>query len=135
MKKHYGFSMFEVIVAMAILTSTVYVLSDLHIRSMYKIIRERDQFLKIFLIKNALIEQLPVIQKKFKPIRTTEENLNLQINVNLVEPPKKSLLNEILGDQLTLIKSTGSWKNGPFSYDIELHSIAQREQESNNDKK
>lgn len=135
MKKQSGFSMFEVIVAMAILTSTVYVLSDLHIRSMYKMIREREQFLKIFLIKNALNEQLPVISKTFKPIRINDENLSMQIIVNLVEPQKNSLLNELLGNQLSLIKSTGSWKNGPFSYNIELHSFAQREQEPNNDKK
>lgn len=135
MKKNCGFSMFEVIVAMAMLTSTVYVLSDLHIRSMYKMMRERDQFLKIFLIKNALIEQLPIIQKKFKPVHRTDEALGLQINVNLVEPPPKSLLKDILGKKLALAKAIGSWKNGPFSYEIALLSFAQYEQEPKNDKK
>ena len=135
MKQHSGFSIFEVIVAMAMLTSTVYVLSDLHIRSMYKMMRERDQFLKMFLIKNALIEQLPIIKKTFKPVHRTEEALEMQINVNLVEPPPKSQLQDILGNTLALTKAVGTWKNGPFSYEIELISFAQREEEPKNDKK
>lgn len=135
MKNQHGFSMFEVIVAMAMLTSTVYVLSDLHVRSMYKMMRERDQFLKIFLIKNALIEQLPIIHKTFKPVHRTDEALALQINVNLVEPPPKSQLQDMLGNKLALAKAIGSWKTGPFTYEIELLSFAQREEEPKNDKK
>ena len=135
MKKHGGFSMIEVIIAMAMLTSTVYVLSDLQIRSMYKMMRERDQFLKIFLIKNTLIEQLPIIKKTFKPVHSTDETLDLKINVGLVEPPPKSQLKDILGNKLTLVKAVGSWKSGPFDYEIVLHSFAQREEEPKNDKK
>ena len=135
MKKHGGFSMIEVIIAMAMLTSTVYVLSDLHIRSMYKMMRERDQFLKIFLIKNTLIEQLPIIKKTFKPVHSADETLDLKVNVNLVEPPPKSQLKDILGNNLALVKAIGSWKTGPFDYEIVLQSFAQSEEEPKNDKK
>ena len=131
MKRSRAFTLIEVMIAMVILVSTVYVMSDLHIRSMFRLMRERDHFLKLFTVKNCLMQQLPIIYKDFKPSKNVPEDdktaTPLTLAVELVESNPKSPLNEILGQQLALVQATGSWKNGPFDYGIRLICFAQRE--------
>jgi prepilin-type N-terminal cleavage/methylation domain-containing protein len=131
-KKTNGFTLIEVLGAMAIMTGTVYVMSDLHIRSMFRLIREREKFLKFYIVKNALAQQMPLLCKEFKPTkpeRVEDEAVanQLTLGVEVLEPNPKSPLKDILGDQLALVQATGTWKNGPFDYDIKLVSFAQRE--------
>lgn len=135
MKRLSGFTLIEVMIAMAILTGSIYVLSDLHIRSMFKMMREREQLLKFFVIKNSLVGQLPLIKKKFKAEKRVSEDTSMTILIDIIEPDKKSLLNDILGKKLVFIKSTGSWKDGPFTRTLEFFSIAQREEEPADAKK
>lgn len=130
-KKSNGFTLIEVLVAMSILMATVYVMSDLHIRTMFRLVRERDYFLKLFLVKNVLVQQLPVVRKEFKPSKERLEDdasaYPITLSVELAEPSSKSPLHDILGDQLALVQATGIWKNGPFDYDIRLVGFAERE--------
>lgn len=135
MKHQHGFTMIEILIAMAILTSTVYVLSDLHIRSMFKLMRDREQLLKFFVVKNSVVEQLPLIKKKFKAEMRVSKDGGMTLLTDLVEQDKKSQLKDILGKKLVLIKSVGSWKDGPFTRSLEFFSIAQREEEPANAKK
>ncbi len=132
MQRKKGFTLIEVLGAMAIMTGTVYVMSDLHIRSMFRLMREREKFLKFYIVKNALVQQMPLLRKEFKPTkpeRLEDENVvnQLTLAVEVLEPSAKSQLKDILGDQLALVQATGTWKNGPFDYDIKLVSFAQRE--------
>ncbi len=135
MKHQHGFTMIEILIAMAIFTSTVYVLSDLHIRSMFKLMRDREQLLKFFVVKNSVVEQLPLIKKKFKAEMRVSKDGGMTLLTDLVEQDKKSQLKDILGKKLVLIKSVGSWKDGPFTRSLEFFSIAQREEEPANAKK
>lgn len=124
-----AFSLIEILIAMAILTGTVYVLSDLHIRSMMRLMRDRELFLKFFSVKNALVEHLPLVKRNFKLEKKVIEEEELQLTIEEVGPPSKSPLKDILGERLTLLKAAGSWKTGPFTHQIEFLSIAQREEE------
>jgi prepilin-type N-terminal cleavage/methylation domain-containing protein len=127
MKQQQGFSIMEVLIAMAIMTSTVYVLSDLHIRSMFRLMRERNQFVRFFMIKNELNQQLPLIKKDFKPVKQVAEDIGMVIQVDLVDPHPKSPLKDILGDHLALVQATGVWKDGPYEYNERLVSFGVRE--------
>lgn len=129
MKRQQGFTLIEILISMFILTMSVYVLSDLQIHSMFKMMREREQLLKFFMVKNALINQLPEIKQHFKPEKTAPEGNGLSLVVDIVEPEKKSILKDILGKQLVIVKAVGSWKDGTWPRTLEFFSIAQREEE------
>ncbi|MBM3886558.1 prepilin-type N-terminal cleavage/methylation domain-containing protein [Candidatus Dependentiae bacterium] len=135
MKNSRGFTLIEVLVAMAILVSTVYVLSDLHIRSMFRLMRDRDYFLHFFTVKSALMQQFPLVKKDFKPRKEKLDDEGINLTVALVEPNAKSPVKDILGNNLALVQVVGSWKQGPFDYDVRLMSVMPREEPLNDDKK
>lgn len=127
MRRQFGFSILEVLVGMAILTSTVYVLSDLHVRSMFRLMRSRNEFIRFFMIKAELNKQLPLVRKNFKPFKEVFEDIGMVINVELIDSNQKSPLKDILGNHLALVQGIGEWKDGAYQYKEQLVSIGVRE--------
>lgn len=127
--KRQGFTLIEVLIAMAILAGSVYVLCDVHIRSLYRLMYERDLLLNFFVAKKKLVEQMPLLEKKFKPQKSFVEERTLNVAVDLVEPDKKSILTNILGRKLALVKVVGSWQRGPFNEEVSAVGFVLREEE------
>ena len=135
MKNHHGFTTIEVIVAMFILASSVYVLADVQVRSMFKILRDRELLQKIFILKKKTAEFVPLISKEFKPSKEKLEDMELTLRVESFEFPKKSLLRELLGEDLDCLRTTGEWKSGPFSYDVGFFVCSERERKKDETEK
>jgi len=110
-----GFTIIEVLLAMFILTSSVFVLSQLNMRSLFRVVRDRDEIEKIFLIKkdfNKFIFKLD--QKKWptlaKPQVHKLENPEITISSYVRDIDKKSSLKKFK-DQIYIAQSEGTWKS------------------------
>ncbi len=134
MNQSQGFTTIEVIIAMFILASSVYVLSDVQVRSMFKMLRDRDMLQKIFIIKKKAVEYVPLIPKKFKPSKEKLEDVDVMLRVESFEFPKKSLLRDLLSDELDCLHISGEWRQGPFSYDVGFFLCSGRERKKKDEK-
>lgn len=112
MRRPAAFTVIEVLIAMSLLAGTVYVLSDLQIRSMFRLLRTRDAFSKIFFLKNYVMQQMPLLSPDFKPIKETLTQG--VVTVNRIEFEKKSLLKDVLGEKIALVNAQCLWQRGPY---------------------
>lgn len=109
MKHSHGFTLIEVILAMGVLTTTIFIISGLMLRSFLRVQENRDDIEKVFLIKRELYANY------FKPPREGKKNIQkletpaVIIKSTLGEINKKSSLYD-LKDTLRIIRSDALWK-------------------------
>ena len=84
MKKFTGFTLAEVLIAVFILTSSVFVLTELQIRSMFRMLKDKDLVERIFLIKRDLYTVFITLPKK--------ENKEVK---NQIEEPEITIISEM----------------------------------------
>src|SRR5579862_3690490 len=65
-----AFTMIEVLLALSILASSVFLLSRLNVRSLFRVMRDRDEIEKIFLIKKDFYKFLYKTDQKNWPLQT-----------------------------------------------------------------
>lgn len=106
--RSHGFTLIEVLIALGILVSSVFVLSSLQIRSLFRILKDRERIEKTFLIKTELYKALIKPPLQGKPIVINNKQNMLAITSEKIELQKQSNLID-LKDQLSLIKSSGQW--------------------------
>lgn len=104
-----GFTLIEVILAMGVLTSTVFIISGLMLRSFLRVQENRDDIEKVFLIKRELYANY------FNPPKYNKKNIQkveepaITITSKLDEINKKSSLRD-LSKSLRVVRSDAIWK-------------------------
>ncbi|MFH1254692.1 MAG: prepilin-type N-terminal cleavage/methylation domain-containing protein [bacterium] len=104
-----GFTLIEVILAMGVLTSTVFIISGLMLRSFLRVQENRDDIEIVFLIKRELYANY------FNPPKDNKKNVQkieepaITITSKLDEINKKSSLCD-LSKNLRIVRSDAIWK-------------------------
>lgn len=104
-----GFTLIEVILAMGVLTATVFIISGLMLRSFLRVQENRDDIEKVFLIKRELYANyFSPPQNHKKNVQKIEEPA-ITITSQLDEISKKSNLSD-LSNALRIVRSDAIWK-------------------------
>ncbi len=104
-----GFTLIEVILAMGVLTATVFIISGLMLRSFLRVQENRDDIEKVFLIKRELYANY------FNPPKDNKKNVQkieepaITITSKLDDINKKSSLSD-LRKTLKIVRSDAIWK-------------------------
>lgn len=104
-----GFTLIEVILAMGVLTATVFIISGLMLRSLLRVEENRDDIEKVFLIKRELYANY------FKPPQKNKKNIQkiekpaITITSVIEDINKKSSLRD-LAKTLKIVRSDAIWK-------------------------
>lgn len=122
MEKKSGFTIIEVLLALFILVSALYVLSGTQIRMVQRVMRRRDEIDRIFLLKKEWYAAFILPWKEGrKPVKRLVSNPEVRI-ITDKRKLKKSLLNPTakkdedteVQDPLLQISTTGEWQMGTY---------------------
>ena len=127
-KQQPGFTIIEVLLAMSILISSVFVLSDLQIRSIFRVMSDREQVDRIFLVKKDLYAVYLDQDKASKPLINKIENPNITITTKTVDIVEKSEL-RTMKKKIHIIQSVGEWKSGPSSRQLIMVALVLKPEE------
>lgn len=108
MKQSHGFTLIEVILAMGILTTTVFVISGLMLRSFLRVQENRDDIEKVFLVKHELYDNYLKPPKPYKSVVKKIENPEITITSMLTDINEHSTL-KALKKKLKIVKSDAIW--------------------------
>jgi prepilin-type N-terminal cleavage/methylation domain-containing protein len=108
-----GFTFFEVLLCLFILSVALGVLSNLQMRGLFRVQQDEDEIGKVFLVKQRLYHYFfrPHEQEQFrpeKPIIAKYENPEITIATELVEINTKSSLKPFR-DTVLILQAEGSW--------------------------
>lgn len=109
MKRSKGFTLMEVMLAMGVLTMSIFVISGIMLRSILRIQANQDNLEKIFLIKREFYLNFfkkPLSEKK---VVTKLEDPTITFATTLEDIGNKSNLKEYK-DSLKIIQTNATWK-------------------------
>lgn len=109
MKTNSGFTLIEVMLAMGVLTTSLFVISEIMIRSLSKIQENQDNLEKIFLIKRELYLNFLKPKIEDKRIVSKIENPAMTLVTTLEAIKPKSELKEYK-DSLKFMQTNAIWK-------------------------
>ena len=134
MKKKQAFTLMEVLIAISILVSTVFVLNDLHIRSMFRVLKDREEIERVFYVKRELYLEYLNPAEAGKRHTAKLENPEITITTQAREFASKSPLGPFKDDML-FIESEGSWQSGQKSRFVRLVTLLRKPIDEEEDKK
>ncbi len=106
--KREGFTLFEVLISIVVLTTTVFLLTNLQIRSFLRIESDRDLINRIYLIKKELYTALLNIPELKTKIRKDIEEPAMRVTTCLQVPVEKSSL-YAFREKIGLVIAQGVW--------------------------
>ncbi len=129
-----GFTLIEVVLAIGILATTMYTLSSLQIRSLYRIIKDREQIEKIFLTKCQCYRAhlKPLAAGKRVVVKT--ENPPTTFTTEVSEIGKKSALVKFAQD-LNVLKTECLWKSEFMNGQLDMISFTPKTAEEKEQQK
>ena len=133
MKTKNAFTLAEVIIALFILATSIYILSNLQFRALNKARSTKDEIIRVFFIKKYIYQLYSNPPKEEKPLKVEMENPEVVITAHKQEiDHKKSSLKEFSKD-IDIIWSTGSWKQaGIINKELKMISFVHKRQEKKN---
>lgn len=105
-----GFTMPEILVSLFILSSSMFILSELQVKSMMRVWYGREEIDRLYTVKKYLYKSYLDPEKARKQTRQFEDP-ELKITVQPAGIHKKSSLAPY-SDYLQLLNSSGSWTRG-----------------------
>ncbi len=127
-----AFTLVEVLLAMTILTSCVFIIANLQSRALNKVLRERDEIERTFLLKRDLYAGFITPPEAGKKIVNRLENPNVTLTTQAVDIQPKSGLKEFK-NVIQMLKTEAAWKKDNVYHEIPMMSIvvkpAEKEQE------
>lgn len=125
MKRFLGaFTIIEVMISLFILTTTMFVLSELQIRSMLRVWQSREDIDRVYIIKKFLYRmyQNPVDARK-----TSQkfDDPQMHMVIEPVEINKKSALAPY-AKQLQYLRATAKWSRGSAQRTLNLFALSPR---------
>ncbi len=122
--KYHAFTLMEVMLAMGILAISMTLLSTLQTKSVFRVLRGREQIERIYLIKEQVYKAWIGQPKKSteKPDVIRRENPETKIENWRKQITKKSALAQFEKD-IQIVSTTGSWKSGPWNRSMTIASF------------
>lgn len=111
MKDQNAFTLFEVLLAIFILTTTVYVLGDLQVRSLMRVLKDRDTLQHLFIIKRELYTRYgkKIVQEKEVSDLKSDEKRDETISVARINVSSKSPIKEFLPEKNFMYHLVHTW--------------------------
>ena len=103
-----GFTLIEVIIAISILTTTIFIISGLMLRSFLRVQENKDDIEKVFIIKRELYENYLKPSKFNRPVINKLENPEITITSIFNEINEKSSLKDFK-KKLKIVRSDAIW--------------------------
>lgn len=129
--KKQAFTLAEVLIALFILTGSVYVLSGLTFRSSRKVMHSADEVERIFFLKkySYFYTLHPGKVKAEKPQKISLENPDVQITVERKGiDSKKSALKDF-AKEIEIVFTEGTWSKGTQKHRLNMISFVPKPQE------
>ena len=122
MIKNHGFTLLEVLLALMVLVSAVYIISNLQSRALFKVLRERNDIEKTFRIKKELYFCLTNPPKEEKKIVNKIESEEAIFTSQLFNISSKSKLVD-MKKMIKIIKTDASWKHNNATHEASMVSF------------
>ena len=123
-----AFTLPEVLIALFVLSSSMVVLSTNQTRSLFRVLRGRDEIERIFFIKQRLYELFLTPPKTDKQAVEKRETPEVKITSGKAEIDKKSEVYEQFKDRVAVVRSHGGWKRGQSDVALSMVSFVLKEQ-------
>ena len=104
-----AFTLMEVLLALTILATSLYVLSDLQMKSIFRVFKDKRKIEHTFLTKKQLYLAYIKNMQAGKPVVEKLEDPKLEITTEVIELSKKSVFKKS-AEKINLVKSTGTWQ-------------------------
>ena len=124
MRNRAGFTLPEILISLFILSSSMFLLSELQLRSMMRVFYGREEIDRLYLIKKYLYRQ-SLEPEKAKRQKQQLVEPEMQLVVEPRDIHKKSSLASF-AKELQLLVSTGSWERGSKQKKISIVTLAPR---------
>ena len=109
-QKSSAFSLLEVLLALFVLAVSMTILTNLQIRSIGRVGRNREEIEYSFIIKKQLYDLFLHPPKNKKPRKEVLEEPAIKLESRKVSLHKKSSLFPLFKDSIAIIRSQGEWK-------------------------
>lgn len=138
LKNKPGFTLFEVLLAMGILTLAVTQISDLQFRSLFRVLQDRENIERVFFVKrevykNFWSEKPPQKELPKKEIQQVEDP-ELKLTTEVLDIDPKSSL-KTFKSKIKIIHTSGDWKSSNGSKNITMVGLVFRPQKEEQEKK
>lgn len=131
-RRNAAFTLMEVLLAMTILTSCIFIIANLQSRALNKVLRERDEIERTFLLKRDAYAGLVASPEGEKKVVNRLDNPSVTLTTQTMDVQKKSELAE-LKDSIKMLKTEAAWKNDSGFHEMAMVSVifkpAKKEQE------
>lgn len=110
LKKINAFTLLEVMISMVFLTIAVTTVSETQIKSLFRLIQDRDHLERIFFIKQENYKKFwqENINEQSKKVSLEIENPDIKIKSELLDIEPKSALKEFK-NKIKVVKTEGTW--------------------------
>ncbi|MGD1997483.1 MAG: hypothetical protein PVJ92_01060 [Candidatus Dependentiae bacterium] len=122
--KRAAFTIPEILVSLFILSSSMFILSELQVKSMLRVWYGREEIDRLYLIKKYLYKSYLDPEKARKQMRQFEEP-ELKVTVQPAGIHKKSSLAPY-SDYLQLLQSRGTWQRGGRPKTLSIVTVVPR---------
>ena len=123
-KRVSGFTIVEVMVALFIVSTSLFVLSELQVRSMLKVWQSREDIDRVYVVKKYLYRMCLNPEEARKTSQRFEDPV-MHMNIAPILIHKKSSLAGY-AKQLQFLQATATWSRGTATRILPLYAIAQR---------
>ena len=117
-----AFTLIEVLLAMTIFTSCVFIIANLQSRALNKVLLERDLVERIFLLKRDACAAFTAPPENEKKKVNHLENPDVTFTTDVLAIQSKSTLKD-LKDILYLLKAEAAWKKDAVYHEYAMISI------------
>jgi len=122
MVKNHAFTLLEVLLALMVLVSAVYIISNLQSRALFKVLRERNDIEKTFRIKKELYFCLTTPLEENKKIVNKIENEEATFTSQLVNIASKSKLAD-MKKMIKIIRTDAKWNYNNATHEASMVSF------------
>jgi len=107
-----GFTLIEVMIALIILSTTIFTLSEIQVSSMMRVLYGREEIDRLYLIKKYAYRMYTEPEKAKKPRKKDFDEPAMRLLLEMKPIHKKSSLHKF-AKRLRCIDSRGEWQRGP----------------------
>ncbi len=132
-RKELAFTLIEVLLAMTILTSCVFIIANLQTRALTKVLRERDEIERTFLLKRDIYEGFITPPEDGKKMVNRLENPEVTLTTQTIDIQTKSALKD-LKDFVKILKTEAAWKKDSIYHDVSMMSVVFKPTKKDEDK-
>jgi Tfp pilus assembly protein PilV len=120
--KKVAFTLIEVLLAMTIFTSCIFIIANLQSRALNKVLRERDDIERTFLLKRGAYAGFITPPEDEKKIVNRLEYLEVTLTTQTVDIQSKSVLRD-WKDSVKMLKTEAAWKKEGIYHEMTMMSI------------